>query len=244
MSLDLTLVKDPNTTFGQLKKTICKLENLRKLTLPTQMHLLPDHEADGAWPPNLEELRVGGIIDEYTMSRFDWPVSMKTLVISQCPDLSHSVIQGIQEGILNSDSVLSSLERFFIEDDIHPFMQYAQDPSNCLWAFCNLSFLRIPTKLAIYFHLIDFELSRPALPLKSVRFVEGKYPTLDLKEEFMWSVQHGPLSRIWFLQLPSSFVKKYELDSEAIDDIIMQNMEEVEDEELDRWGLPLGLEVL
>lgn len=243
VSLDLTLVKDPRMDFAQLKRAICKLEKLQKLTLPTQMYLTSDQKSDGTWPLSLEELRIGGNIDDYTMSRFDWPVNMRTLIIFQCPDLSYEIVQGIQESLLNNDSALSSLRQLFFADDIRPFVQFTKDPTNCLWAFCNLSFLRIPIKLAIYFHLIDFDLSRPALPLKTVRLVKSQYPDIGLKEAFMWSLKYGPLSGIWFLQLPSSFMKKYELDEEEIDDILMQHMEEVDDEELDRWGLPPGLDV-
>ncbi|KAJ5094530.1 hypothetical protein N7456_010391 [Penicillium angulare] len=254
-TLDLRQVGDSSMSFTQLKKAISKLQNLYSLTLPTRMTITRTLLHTDPWPASLGSLNIGGNLDASVMETFSWPQNLGVLAISQCQNLSDSILRSI----LSNEQIQEKVHMLIIRSDCK-FVIGDDDRESFggLFYFDYLETLQIPVDLAEYFTLVGDALPGtggggtgfPAVEhLRMVSFgdrvSEDDFGLSSFESNFehklLDSLEFGALSDIWLLRITAKLFETFISPLRLIDDIIMRHVEHVSDEALDDWGCEMGL---
>ncbi|KAJ5667105.1 hypothetical protein N7507_002969 [Penicillium longicatenatum] len=250
-NLDLSRVGDSSLSFPQLKKAISKLTNLRKLSLPIYIPLTRTLPTTSEWPTRLLSLTIGGHIDPDLMKGFDWPPNLMELHLSNCRNVDVTLLHNI----LSNVAFQESLELFAVKPNCKTDGLFYNEGTGVLDDLYALENLEIPANLIRSLLLMKNEIFT-AFSFKTLWLTEpegGVYPNdqdgvvpgdSPFVEDFIESLKKGPLSELWELAAPYSFLEHYGLDPDMLDEIVSSHLDDVEDAELDEWGTDFGFQIL
>lgn len=241
---------DSSLGFPQLKKAISKLANLHYLSLPIYIPLTQTLPTNGTWPSSLSGLTIGGHIDPSLMQSFDWPPNLTNLWLTNCKNVDVTLLHEI----LSNPHIEANLKNFAVRNCNTDGLYY-NEQTGALDQLIALESLEIPANLIWALALMDHEIFT-AFSFKSLILTEpedGVYPAdqdgvvpdgSSFCADFVESLERGPLSEIWQLAAPSSFVEHYGLDPEMLDELVSGHVDDVDDDELDEWGTDFGFQEL
>ncbi|KAJ5903066.1 hypothetical protein N7504_005449 [Penicillium tannophilum] len=242
--LDLSRVGDSSLSFPQLKKAVSKLASLRSLSLPIYIPLTRTLPTTGTWPSSLTSLKIGGRIDPKLMENFDWPPNVTELVLSNCKNVTVSLINNI----LCNDNFQYSLTDFIVETDCNVDKVDLDESTSVLTDLDALEHIKMP--IGLIWSLLMLEDGMPALSIRSLILTETigpygvQYPIHhNFCDAVTKSLESGPLSNLWFFKAPHSLLKHYGVDPIKLDELVTSHLDDVDDEELDELGTGFGFQV-
>lgn len=235
---------DSSLSFPQLKKAVSKLASLRSLSLPIYIPLTRTLPTTGTWPSSLTSLKIGGRIDPKLMENFDWPPNVTELVLSNCKNVTVSLINNI----LCNDNFQYSLTDFIVETDCNVDKVDLDESTSVLTDLDALEHIKMP--IGLIWSLLMLEDGMPALSIRSLILTETigpygvQYPIHhNFCDAVTKSLESGPLSNLWFFKAPHSLLKHYGVDPIKLDELVTSHLDDVDDEELDELGTGFGFQV-
>ncbi|PLB45713.1 F-box domain protein [Aspergillus steynii IBT 23096] len=172
-SLDLSLVGDP-IPFTNLKQALSRLRKLSTLRLPRSTILTPPESSSASqaieWPPQLTRLQLSGRFNPLTIPTFAWPLSLTSLSLKNCSDLSVSNLGSL----MSSPYLNHSLQRLSISGANRGLQP---ESVNAILAFLpRLTTLSIPGDMV---EDTFFEILCHMAPAVALEVLEFSYPSLD-----------------------------------------------------------------
>jgi hypothetical protein len=185
------------------------------------------------------------------MKGFDWPPNLMELYLSNCRNVDVTLLHNI----LSNVGFQENLELFAVKPNCKTDGLFYNEGTGVLDDLYTLENLEIPANLIRSLLLIENEIFT-AFSFKTLWLTEpegGVYPNdqdgvvpgdSPFVEDFIESLKKGPLSELWELAAPYSFLEHYGLDPDMLDEIVSSHLDDVEDAELDEWGTDFGFQIL
>ncbi|KAL6229673.1 hypothetical protein BDW75DRAFT_224746 [Aspergillus navahoensis] len=217
--LDLSLVATP-IPFKDLKRSLSNLTHLQTLRLP-QSTSVTDTESFGIpWPHSLRRVQFSGHFSSELMRSFRWPMSLTSLTLKNCSDLSLSNISSL----MCSPDLNRTLKRLTISGLNRRLCP--ESITSILALIPALSFLNIPGDMVdgTFFDLLC-HVGIPTLEVLEFGW-PSEDPTIYFGTESLLKALELGLPNVYAVGIAEVFISDNGmLDDDAVDDFLLNRVE-------------------